>query len=464
MKSRTIFPILSALLFFNVSFSQSIQDVINQVSNANLQLSVAELSGEQAAMIDGSMQTITNRIQSNNDLAADYIEERLVALPNLTVAIQEFNTNGKNIIATQLGQTNPDNIYMVCAHYDSVTTFCADDNATGVSAVIEIARILSSQCIDNTIVYALWDEEEIGLLGADFYAEQAVDVTSGNTRDNILGVINMDMIGFDGDAPGTPGDNQFDIDVRPIANSLDIKDDLLGLLNTYTFDLNPIVVNPGTTASDHARFWDQGYSAVLVGESWATNDQTPDYHTANDKAEDIDFQYMTELTKLVIAYMATKASLMLVDNTITQTANNLSSNDTSASSYQWYNCDTNLAILEATNQFYTPTVNGNYLVEVTKGFCTERSVCVNFNTLSNEQFLNSEIRVYPIPVSSILKIDNQTQEMVNVTLYDISGKIIKALQLEHNQNEINLENVIAGVYFVKVSSVTKSSTFKIVKE
>ena len=280
---------------------------MNDVSNTNLQLSVSQLSGEQAALINGSIQTITSRVQSNNDLAASYIEERLLALPDLTVTVQEFNTVGKNIIATQIGKTNPEHIYMVCAHYDSVTTFCADDNATGVSAVLEIARILSEQCTDNTIIYALWDEEEIGLLGANYYAQQAADVTNGNTRDNILGVINMDMIGYDGDAPGTPGDNDFDIDVRNIANSIGIKDDLLTILNTYTLDLNPIVVNPGTTASDHSRFWNQNYSAVLVGESWETNDQTPDYHTANDRQEDIDFQYMTELTKLVTAYVATKA-------------------------------------------------------------------------------------------------------------------------------------------------------------
>ncbi len=136
MKSRTIFTLLSLLLCLNVSFSQSIQDIINEVSNSNLQLSVNELSGEQATIINGVSQTIVNRVQSNNDLAADYIEERLAGLPNLSVSIQEFNTVGKNIIATQLGQTNPEDIYIVCAHYDSVTTFCADDNATGVSAVL----------------------------------------------------------------------------------------------------------------------------------------------------------------------------------------------------------------------------------------------------------------------------------------------------------------------------------------
>lgn len=465
-KSQMIKKTVYSLLFLvcvNLSFSQSIEDIINQVSNANLQLSVAELSGEQATLINGTSQTIVSRVQSNNDLTADYIEERLSALPNLTVAVQEFNTVGKNIIATQLGQTNPDNIYIVCAHYDSVTTFCADDNATGVSAVLEIARLLSNQCIDNTIVYALWDEEEIGLLGANYYAQQAADETNGNTRDNILGVINVDMIGYDGDAPGTEGDNEFDIDVRNIANSVGIKDDIITILNTYTFDLNVIVVNPGTTASDHSRFWNQNYSAILVGESWETNDQTPDYHTSNDRAEDIDFQYMTELTKLVAGYIATKAGLIAVDNTITQTASNLSSNDTSAS-YQWYNCDTNLAISGATNQTFVPTASGNYAVAVSNGSCTEQSICTAFSVLSTEEFSNIEVNVFPNPVISILKINNFTEKELKITVNDISGKIINTLMSKKEHIEINLEKESLGIYFVNIASKTKLSTFKIIKE
>ena len=458
--------ILFALCVFALiqfSYSQSIQEIINQVSNANLQLTVNELSGEQTTMINGVSQTIASRVQNNNDLAADYIKERLSAFSNLSVAIQNFNTLGRNIIATQVGQTNPDDIYIVCAHYDSVAEYCADDNATGVAAVIEIARILSQQCTDNTIIYALWDEEEIGLKGANFFAQQAADTSNGNTRDNILGVINMDMIGFDGDEPGTAGDNDFDIDVRPISNSLTIKDDLLTILNTYTFDLNAIVVNPGTTASDHARFWNQDYSAVLIGESWETDDVTPNYHSANDRVGDLDFQYMTELTKLVTAYVATKSGLVALNNTISETVSNLSSNDNSAS-YQWYNCDTNSEIVGATNQTYFPTTNGNYAVEVSNGSCTELSTCVNFNVLSLNEFLEEELNVYPNPINSILKIDNFTEAALHIRINDISGKLLSTHNSEKNYIEIDFKNYTSGIYFITIASKSKASTFKMVKE
>ena len=459
--------ILIALFFFsvNVCLSQSVQDIIDQVSTDNIQQSVAELSGEQPAVINGSSQTISSRVETNNDLAATYIEERLSALTNLDVEIQNFNTNGKNIIATQLGKTNADDVYIICAHYDSVTTFCADDNATGVSAVLEIARILSTQCTDKTIVYALWDEEEVGLRGYNFYAQQAADTSNGNARDNILGVINMDMIGYDGDAPGTDGDNEFDIDVRNIANSIAIKDDLLNLLNTYSFDLSAIVVNPGTSASDHSRFWNQDYSAVLVGESWETDDQTPDYHSSGDRAEDLDFQYMTELTKLVASYIATKANLLTIDNTISQNADNLSANDNSEnSSYQWIDCNTNSVIDGENNRVFTPTSSGNYSVLVSDSTCSEQSDCLAFTLLNTKEFTTSEILVYPNPVSSVLKVENNTGLDVDILINDISGKVIHSSKSKNASIEIDVKNKATGIYFVTISSNLKSSTFKILKE
>ncbi len=307
MKFVKVIVFILSFIVHQTIFSQSIQDIINTVNIDTLTKTLNEFSGEIPTTIDGNSTNITNRQQANNDLAADYLVEQFETFGNLTITNQTFNTNGRNIIATQLGKTTPENIYMVCAHYDTVADFCADDNASGTAAVLEIARILSTQCLDNTILYALWDEEEIGLLGSQFYANQAAA-----NNDNILGVLNMDMIGYDGDNPGDIGDNEFDIDYRNIAASPTMKDDIITVLNTYNFNLSVIEVNPGTAASDHASFWAQGYSAVLVGESWETNDQTPFYHTSLDRVATLDLPYLHEMVKLVTGYMATKASLVVL--------------------------------------------------------------------------------------------------------------------------------------------------------
>ncbi|MDA9874832.1 M28 family peptidase [Flavobacteriaceae bacterium] len=445
-------------LLFSLSFSligalsaQTELDIINAVSLDSLSQTLQEFTGEVATNVGGNSVTILNREQSNNDLAGDYLVEKFNAMNSLTVTDQPFNTNGRNIIATQLGKTNPNDIYIICSHYDSVADYCADDNASGTATVLEVARILSTQCMDNTLVYALWDEEEIGLRGANFYASQA-----NNNGDNILGVLNIDMMGYDGD-----DDDDFDIDVRPIANSIEIKDDLVALLATYNFNLNVNVVNPGTTASDHARFWDQGYSAVLVGESWDNDDQTPYYHSSSDRFSTLDLPYFHELAKLIMSYMVTKGSLVSVDNSLTVSPSTLTSNMDNAS-YQWVDCSTNLPIPSEVNQSFSPTTSGSYAVEVTVGSCTELSACVDFTSLVTDTFKLNTINIYPNPTSSILTIEHSLNDDLMFELFSIEGKQVLQKVLTEKRSKLNMSQLSKGTYFVRMTQNKKVFSQQIV--
>lgn len=172
---------------------------------------------------------------------------------------------------------------------------------------------------------------------------------------------------------------------------------------------------------------------------------------------------MTELTKLVTGYFATKAGLLSLDNTLTQSPTELASNETSGS-YQWINCDTNTPINGETNQTFTPLTSGNYAVEVSNGSCVERSICVSFSVLSTEEFNPNDIRVYPNPVTHILKIENQSRLSLHITLNDISGKKLRTLKTKKGYLEIDVNDLTSGIYFVEIASQTKSSTIKIVKE
>ncbi|WP_299117731.1 M28 family peptidase [uncultured Winogradskyella sp.] len=318
MMKRIYAPFLILMFTSFFANAQFVQDVVNGIRADSLERKVEELADQKETSINGTLSTIITRVQSNNDLAAEYIKDHFEALNNITINDQSFNAGagiGRNIIATQTGTVTPNNIYLICAHYDSVATFCADDNATGTSAVLEIARVLSQYETENTIVYALWDQEEIGLRGSNFYAEEA----SAN-GDNIVAVVNMDMMGYQNQIAN---DNNFDIDLRNIGTSVQIKDDLLVLQPTYAPNLVPLVVNPGTPASDHKPFWDEGYGAVLVGESWQTGDQTPFYHSSNDRLSTIDMPYYHEMVKLVAAYTATKAEIVRLLSTDSFTDNEL---------------------------------------------------------------------------------------------------------------------------------------------
>jgi len=460
---RIKYPFLFFLVLFALKTNaQNIQSIINQTSLANVTLYVNELSGEVPTIVGGNTVTITHRVSNNdNNLAADYIKEKLTGF-GLAITDQVYTpgaTGGRNIIATQTGVTNPNNIYVISAHYDSTHDHGADDNASGTAAIIELARILSQYCTDNTIIYALWDQEETGLNGSAYYAQQAQ--TNG---DNILGVFNIDMMGYDGN-----DDKHFDIDVRPIANSIAMKDQIISVLNTtsYGIDLIVNVVNPGSPDSDHSSFWNQGYSAILFGENWKTNDITTGYHSNNDRIGLFNMPYYHNMCKLVVAYITTVASPVFIDKTVTQNTTTLTSNQTGAT-YQWVDCNnSNAPITGETNQTFTPTITGSYAVEITKNNCTKTSGCTSFNVLGIGDFQLKNIRIFPNPVKdniTLLGFENTTSEL-NINLFSITGKKIFKKTLTAYNPKLNLKSLSAGVYLLDITtSDGAKKVFKIIKQ
>ncbi|WP_347924078.1 M28 family peptidase [Pontimicrobium sp. SW4] len=455
------------ILTFFVSFSlsaQTVSDLMNLVSQDTLTKVIREFSGEDPTVVNGSTVTILNRESANNDVAADYLKERLSVFNNLTINDQAYTVtygsttyNGRNIIATQLGKTNPDDIYIICAHYDSVDDYCVDDNASGTTAVLEMARILSTQCFDNTIIYALWDQEENNLIGSRYYANAAAA-----NGDNILGVLNLDMMAYDGD-----GDNDFDIDVRNIAGSLTLKDDMLNALASSGLNLNANVVNPGSGASDHFWFWSNGFPAIFVGESWFNNDETPNYHTANDRFADLDMDYFTDLTKLSLYYMATKGNLLPVDSkAYINLPGNLDVAWSPTATYQWLDCNNNMALIPgATNNWFYPTSEGYYAVEVTDGACVEISECIYHAGLGDDEFTKEDIEIFPNPVTSKLNIKiPETIPKAMLSIVSIEGKELLKTTIDKQYNEVSFSQFANGIYFVNIESQGRTLSYKVVKE
>jgi hypothetical protein len=169
----------------------------------------------------------------------------------------------------------------------------ADDNASGTAAVIEAARILSQHTFPYTLIFALWDEEEQGLVGAHFYAAQA-----RNANDSILGVINMDMIAYDSN-----NDGKAEIHNRAVANSIELYQKMVEVNSTYGINLSLINKNPGSTYSDHAAFWQRNYGAILLIED--NNDFNPYYHTVNDLLQYFNVPYFVKSAKLAIGAITT---------------------------------------------------------------------------------------------------------------------------------------------------------------
>ena len=289
---KRIFTLLLLLGFGAVGFAQThplIDSIIKEVDLDSLVQQLRNFTGEDECMVNGKKERIINRQSSKgNDLAAAYFKEQLENL-GLEAKYQDYSGQGKNVYAEQVGTTYPDQKVIISSHYDSMADYCADDNATGTMGILEIARHLTKYKFKYSILYATWDQEEEGLLGSKAYAKAAKA-----RGEKIRGVLQMDMIGYDGN-----NDMKFELHTKSVENSLEISDMMLAIDRDYNLKLEPILKNPGTDRSDHASFWQNGYGAILLIEAFFSGDGNPYYHKATDKIDKLNLPYYHEMVKLL---------------------------------------------------------------------------------------------------------------------------------------------------------------------
>lgn len=292
-----IIAFFSGFLSYSQTYKTEVDDIINQVDLNSLIFYLRNLSGEDPVVVNGASTTIEHRVSNwGNDLALDYLNETIEGF-GLTPIVQAYSGNGKNIYAIQEGAVYPDEYIMICAHYDSVDYFCADDNGSGSAAVLEAARIFTGLEFEYSIIYALWDEEELGLIGSDYYATQAA-----NNGQVIHAVINMDMISWDND-----NDMVVEIHSSTKANSNVFANYIINVNSLYSLQLVPSLELPGTGASDHASFWDNGFASALLIEEYYGGDFNPYYHTEDDRIAILNMPYFHEMSKLALGVLASKA-------------------------------------------------------------------------------------------------------------------------------------------------------------
>ncbi len=149
-----------------------------------------------------------------------------------------------------------------------------------------------------------------------------------------------------------------------------------------------------------------------------------------------------------------------VDDSVYRVGNRITSWDTWAT-HQWIRCDSsNWAIPGETNNFIMVSTPGNYAVIVTRGSCVDTSECVNFNPASlSENTLINYFEVYPNPANSVIKINNiENKTISGISILDISGKMVYN-KVNIESNVVNIEQLDAGVYFIRIK--TNEATFNI---
>lgn len=296
----TSFLILSfsSTIFSQVSYNNFVASVMNQVSADSVYKFERQLTGDTSCTIGGSAYTIVSRhyLTQSNIKAAQYILERFQSF-GLNAWYQNINSTITNVLAKKTGTRYPNQYVIICSHYDDMpsgsTAPGADDNASGTTAVIEAARLLSGINFPYTVLFAAWDEEERGLYGSKAYADSAYA-----HGDSIIGVLNFDMIAYDGN-----NDGALDINTNP--GSMSLANEFQQVVSLYQPSLVPQITTSLNGGSDHQPFQQRGFKAILSIED--NSDFTPFYHTVNDGYSSLNKPYFVKMIKAGIAASVTLA-------------------------------------------------------------------------------------------------------------------------------------------------------------
>lgn len=214
------------------------------------------------------------------------------------------NREQANVIAKKQGLLDTLKPIIVCAHYDSRGANWlsppygpapgADDNASGVSLLLEIARVIKDIDFDYTIKFVAFAAEEPGLIGSNKLA----DYYSQNNR-KIRYLLNADMIGGDinkvNNTVVIERDNGGDVDTND-AKSFAFAETLKTMYNLYT-NLN--ITYGYIWGSDHVPFESYGYTALGVFEY----NFNSGYHSIGDVVDSLDINYATNIIKGVLAFI-----------------------------------------------------------------------------------------------------------------------------------------------------------------
>eukprot|EP00026_Physarum_polycephalum_P008002 Phypoly_transcript_08076.p1 GENE.Phypoly_transcript_08076~~Phypoly_transcript_08076.p1 ORF type:complete len:446 (+),score=66.47 Phypoly_transcript_08076:169-1506(+) len=263
-----------------------ISEIISLVSPTVLKDFVTYLTGEASSIH-------TRQAQSPGAVEAQHHLSDTFEKFGFSVKSQFFRTGySHNVVATLPGTLYPDQLVIVCSHYDdrgpvlSSTTNRApgaNDNGSGTGALLQIAKIIHDKKLTfaYTVVLTTFSGEEQGLYGSAYAAQQYY-----NENVDIVAVLNADMIAYR--APGANA--QLDFTSRSTTPAL------TRLLTNVTNIYVPQLAVGSTTAccTDSASFYDYGYPSISFCEK---NGYTvdPEYHKEHDlvhrEGYDINEQY-----------------------------------------------------------------------------------------------------------------------------------------------------------------------------
>ena len=256
--------------------------------------SPTRIYGYEKALFDFDSKHIT---RPGNKLASAYLFETYKSFgysPELQWFERANALGGQtaNVVATLKGTVNPELIYVVSSHYDSVAIGPgADDDSSGTAALLETARIMAGRPQPATIVFASFTAEEAGLLGSREFVRRAVA-----DKLAIVGAINNDMVGWANDQRLDATIRYSNPGIRDIQHAAAIQ-----FTNLITYDALYY------KSTDAAAYY-EAFGDIVGGIGSYPVLSSPHYHQSHDVLENMNHQQITEVAKATAATLVLLAS------------------------------------------------------------------------------------------------------------------------------------------------------------
>ena len=228
------------------------------------------------------------------------------------VNIQSFPSRGlsvNNLEAVLPGHGAANEIIVVGAHYDSVAgSPGADDNASGVAALLELARLLAGTALPRSVRFVAFANEEAPFFYGDEMGSNRYAARAQAQGERIEAMLSLETLGYYTDQPGSqqypfpfslfyPDTGNFIGFVGNLSSRALVRRAIGAFRATTSFPSEGVAAPSGMEGvhwSDHWSFWQAGYPAIMVTDTALF--RYPHYHAATDTPEQLDYNGLARVT------------------------------------------------------------------------------------------------------------------------------------------------------------------------
>jgi len=292
----------------------NLTNLLNQVASDGMYVNIDALQRFQTRHVNSANAPDSGIQATYNYITEQFEKIKVTSNGNFQVFPHSFpltwdglDTVQNNVVGIITGTEIGGGIILIGAHYDSIsmdpndeTSYApgANDNASGVAALIELARILSTRQHRATIMLVAFAAEEVGRQGSRAFVQylQEQDIS-------INAMFNLDIIGSLDGPNGEISDNQIRVfsegpnesASRQLARAIQFAS------MSYTPQMSVIVedlIDREGRYGDHMSFNEAGWPSVRFTEPL---EESARHHTPDDNIDDIDATYLTRATQIILA-------------------------------------------------------------------------------------------------------------------------------------------------------------------